>query len=154
MYVNFHFFDLWKDKKAEGIVYLQRVAQMEEPEDAKSKVHYYDALLLLARYNLNYHWAIRLSLGFFSHVPPSLILFLSEKLNLITPCLLSALFDGGRKAEAGKLLRMLVAYDPSYKVYLEEFEKDQDNFASDLASSRRGDYWLMHAFFLIYFIIG
>lgn len=55
MYVNFHFFDLWKDKKAEGIVYLQRVAQMEEPEDAKSKVHYYDALLLLARYNLNYH---------------------------------------------------------------------------------------------------
>lgn len=89
-----------QDKKAEGIVYLQRVAQMEEPEDAKSKVHYYDALLLLA----------------------------------------SALFDGGRKAEAGKLLRMLVAYDPSYKVYLEEFEKDQDNFASDLASSRRGDY--------------
>lgn len=53
---NFHFFfRLWKDKKAEGIIYLERVAQMEEPEDAKSKAHYYDALLLLARYDLNNH---------------------------------------------------------------------------------------------------
>lgn len=36
--------------KAEGIVHLEGVASLEEPEDPKSKAHYYDGLLLLARY--------------------------------------------------------------------------------------------------------
>ncbi|KAA8514816.1 hypothetical protein F0562_017995 [Nyssa sinensis] len=33
---------------AEGIVHLERVACLKEPEDPKSKSHYYDALVLLA----------------------------------------------------------------------------------------------------------
>ncbi|KAG5529132.1 hypothetical protein RHGRI_029715 [Rhododendron griersonianum] len=35
-------------KNAEGIRHLERVANLEEPEDAKSKAHYYDAFLVLA----------------------------------------------------------------------------------------------------------
>ncbi|KAA8538911.1 hypothetical protein F0562_025603 [Nyssa sinensis] len=35
-------------KWAEGIVHLERVACLKEPEDPKSKSHYYDALVLLA----------------------------------------------------------------------------------------------------------
>ncbi|KAK6915280.1 Tetratricopeptide repeat [Dillenia turbinata] len=33
---------------AEGLVHLERIAQLKEPEDPKSKVHYFDGLLLLA----------------------------------------------------------------------------------------------------------
>lgn len=39
-------------KNAEGIRHLERVANLKEPEDAKSKAHYYDAFLVLARYEL------------------------------------------------------------------------------------------------------
>lgn len=35
-------------KIAEGIRHLERVANLKEPEDAKSKAHYYDAFLVLA----------------------------------------------------------------------------------------------------------
>ncbi|XP_034903410.1 ALBINO3-like protein 2, chloroplastic isoform X2 [Populus alba] len=86
--------------KAAGIVHLERVASLEEPEDPKSKAHYFDGLLLLA----------------------------------------SALSREGRKAEAVKYLRLVVAYDPSRKDFLEECENDEDSFVGDLVSSRRGDY--------------
>ncbi|KAJ6360394.1 hypothetical protein OIU77_004414 [Salix suchowensis] len=86
--------------KAEGIVHLEGVASLEEPEDPKSKAHYYDGLLLLA----------------------------------------SALSREGRKAEAVKYLRVVVAYDPSRRNFLEECENDEDSFVGDLVSSRRRDY--------------
>lgn len=35
-------------KNAEGIAHLERVGRMEEPEDSKSKAHYFDGLVLLA----------------------------------------------------------------------------------------------------------
>ncbi|CAK9156326.1 unnamed protein product [Ilex paraguariensis] len=35
-------------KNAEGIEHLERVARLKEPENSKSKAHYFDALLLLA----------------------------------------------------------------------------------------------------------
>ncbi|XP_057961989.1 ALBINO3-like protein 2, chloroplastic [Malania oleifera] len=35
-------------KNAEGIVHLQRVANLKEPEEQKSRAHYFDGLLLLA----------------------------------------------------------------------------------------------------------
>lgn len=35
-------------KNAEGIIHLERVASLKEPEDPKSKVHYFDGLVLLA----------------------------------------------------------------------------------------------------------
>ncbi|XP_071714417.1 ALBINO3-like protein 2, chloroplastic [Rutidosis leptorrhynchoides] len=35
-------------KVAEGIVHLERIANMKEPEDAKTKTHYCDALLVLS----------------------------------------------------------------------------------------------------------
>ncbi|XP_050223556.1 ALBINO3-like protein 2, chloroplastic [Mercurialis annua] len=35
-------------KNAEGVEHFQRVASLEEPEDPKSKVHYYDTLVFLA----------------------------------------------------------------------------------------------------------
>ncbi|XP_028800217.1 ALBINO3-like protein 2, chloroplastic isoform X2 [Neltuma alba] len=50
--------------------------------------------------------------------------------------LASALHDAGQKDEAAKYLRLLVAYKPAYRKYLEACEQDQD-IASDLASSRR-----------------
>lgn len=34
-----------------GIIHLERVAKLKEPGDAKSKEHYFEALLLLSRYN-------------------------------------------------------------------------------------------------------
>ncbi|KAJ6757699.1 OXA1 [Salix koriyanagi] len=86
--------------KAEGIVHLEGVASLEEPEDPKSKAHYYDGLLLLA----------------------------------------SALSREGRKAEAVKYLRLVVAYDPSRRNFLEECENDEDSFVGGLVSSRRRDY--------------
>lgn len=51
----------------------------------------------------------------------------------------SALSHEDRKPEAAKYLRRAVAFNPSFKVYLEELEND-DNFSSDLVNSRRGDY--------------
>ncbi|GJU48430.1 albino3-like protein 2, chloroplastic, partial [Tanacetum coccineum] len=36
-------------KVAEGIVHLERIANMKEPEDAKTKAHYCDGLLVLSR---------------------------------------------------------------------------------------------------------
>ncbi|KAG5092696.1 hypothetical protein AAZX31_18G220800 [Glycine max] len=50
--------------------------------------------------------------------------------------LASTLFDAGQKAEAAKYLRLVVAYKPGYKKFLEQCEKD-DDFTSDLARSRR-----------------
>lgn len=35
-------------RNAEGILHLERIGHMKEPEDAKSKSHYYDGLLMLA----------------------------------------------------------------------------------------------------------
>ncbi|XP_023546234.1 ALBINO3-like protein 2, chloroplastic isoform X1 [Cucurbita pepo subsp. pepo] len=35
-------------KMVEGIAHLERIANMKEPEEAKSKAHYYDGLVLLA----------------------------------------------------------------------------------------------------------
>lgn len=52
----------------------------------------------------------------------------------------SALLDSGRKAEALKFLRLVVAYNPNYNYLLEEVENEEDNFASDLVNSRRRDY--------------
>ncbi|KAJ0014695.1 hypothetical protein Pint_21311 [Pistacia integerrima] len=36
-------------KMAEGIVHLERIANLEEPEEKSSKAHYYDGLVLLSR---------------------------------------------------------------------------------------------------------
>ncbi|XP_021282443.1 ALBINO3-like protein 2, chloroplastic isoform X2 [Herrania umbratica] len=87
-------------KKAEGLAHLERIANLKEPEDPKSKAHYFDGLLLLS----------------------------------------SALLDSGRKVEALKFLRLVVAYNPNYNYLLEEVEKEEDNFASGLVNSRRRDY--------------
>ncbi|MCI40017.1 ALBINO3-like protein, partial [Trifolium medium] len=46
------------------------------------------------------------------------------------------LYDGGQKAEAAKYLRLVVAYNPGYKKFLEQCEQD-DDLTSDLARSRR-----------------
>ncbi|CAL5321948.1 unnamed protein product [Camellia sinensis] len=96
-----------QERCAEGIKHLERVANLKEPEDSKSKAHYYDAFILLARG----------SIGLFS-----------------------ALYKEGRKAEAAKYLRIAVVYDSAYNVYLEQCEKDDDEFVGDLVSSRRRDY--------------
>ncbi|XP_059665570.1 ALBINO3-like protein 2, chloroplastic isoform X2 [Cornus florida] len=87
-------------KVADGIIHLQRIAHLKEPEDSKSKAHYYDGLLMLS----------------------------------------SALYGEGRKVEAAKYLRLAAAYNPAYNEYLEQCEKEEDNFVSDLVSSRRRDY--------------
>jgi len=62
-------------------------------------------------------------------------LFLSCSLDWIG-WICSTLFDAGQKAEAAKYLRLVVAYKPGYKKFLEQCEKD-DDFTSDLARSRR-----------------
>ncbi|CBI17666.3 hypothetical protein AAG906_013567 [Vitis piasezkii] len=86
-------------KTAEGLVHLERIANLKEPDEPKSKAHYFDGLLLLA----------------------------------------STLYREGRNAEAAKHLRKAAAYNPAYKEYLEECERE-DGFVNDLVSSRRGDY--------------
>ncbi|KAI4350151.1 hypothetical protein L6164_010660 [Bauhinia variegata] len=48
----------------------------------------------------------------------------------------STLFDGGQRDEAAKYLRLVVAYNPAYRKFLEKCEQD-DDIASDLANSRR-----------------
>ncbi|KAL8130650.1 hypothetical protein V2J09_019805 [Rumex salicifolius] len=87
-------------KLIDGRIHLERAASMEEPEDPKSKAHYYDGLVLLS----------------------------------------SALVNEGRKSEAIEYLRKAAAYNPEFKVYLEQCEKETDGFVDDLVSSRRGDY--------------
>ncbi|KAJ6409808.1 hypothetical protein OIU84_009322 [Salix udensis] len=67
-------------KNAEGIMHLERITSLEEPEDPNSKAHYFDGLLLLA----------------------------------------SALSKEDRNAEAVKYLRLVVAYDPSRKEFLDQ----------------------------------
>ncbi|XP_059436923.1 ALBINO3-like protein 2, chloroplastic [Corylus avellana] len=91
---------LRQGKSAEGMVHLERVGRLKEPEEARIKAHYFDGIVLLA----------------------------------------SALYNEGRKAEAANYLRMAAAYNPAYNEYLEQCENDEDNFVSDLTSSRRKDY--------------
>lgn len=50
--------------------------------------------------------------------------------------LASSLHDSGQKAEAAKYLRLVVAYNPGYKKFLEQCEQHED-IASDLAQTRR-----------------
>uniref|UniRef100_A0A1J3FPR7 ALBINO3-like protein 3, mitochondrial n=1 Tax=Noccaea caerulescens TaxID=107243 RepID=A0A1J3FPR7_NOCCA len=73
-------------KTSEGITHLERVANMKEPEDPKSKAHYLDALVLYS----------------------------------------SAIFNEGRREEAAKHLRKVVAYDPSFQELLQQCEDDDD----------------------------
>ncbi|KAL7100410.1 hypothetical protein ACP275_09G144000 [Erythranthe tilingii] len=40
-------------KMEEGLVHLERIAQLEEPQDSKSKAHYYDGILILSSALLN-----------------------------------------------------------------------------------------------------
>lgn len=35
-------------KMEEGLLHLERIAQMKEPQDSKTKAHYYDGLFILA----------------------------------------------------------------------------------------------------------
>ncbi|XP_010541269.1 PREDICTED: ALBINO3-like protein 3, mitochondrial isoform X2 [Tarenaya hassleriana] len=72
-------------KTPDGITHLERVANMKEPDDPKSKAHYFDALVLLS----------------------------------------SALFNEGRKDEAAKYLRLVVAYDNSFKELLKQCEEER-----------------------------
>uniref|UniRef100_A0A7N0RAX5 Uncharacterized protein n=1 Tax=Kalanchoe fedtschenkoi TaxID=63787 RepID=A0A7N0RAX5_KALFE len=37
-----------QNKKAEGIIHLERIASIDEPDDLKSKAHYFDGLVLLS----------------------------------------------------------------------------------------------------------
>ncbi|KAI3455728.1 hypothetical protein Pfo_012391 [Paulownia fortunei] len=85
-------------KMEEGLLHLERIAQLEEPVDSKSKAHYYDGLIILS----------------------------------------SALLNVDRKSEALKYLQKAAAYNPAYNAYFELLETDSKDFASDLASSRRG----------------
>ncbi|TXG48624.1 hypothetical protein EZV62_024499 [Acer yangbiense] len=89
-----------QDKMAEGIVHLERIGNMQEPDEPKTKAHYFDGLVLLS----------------------------------------SALYNMGRKAEAAEYLRLAAAYNPAYNRLLEQCEKDEGDFASDLVNSRRRDY--------------
>ncbi|XP_074311367.1 ALBINO3-like protein 2, chloroplastic [Silene latifolia] len=54
----------------------------------------------------------------------------------------SALLNQGRKDEAVHYLRLAIAFDPQHSAYLKilNLEKDTDDFAGDLTSSRRSDY--------------
>ncbi|KAJ0248253.1 Uncharacterized protein HA466_0153830 [Hirschfeldia incana] len=83
-------------KTSEGITHLERVANMEEPDDPKSKAHYLDALVLYS----------------------------------------SAIFNEGRREEAAKCLRRVVAYDPSFQELLKQCEEEDDsNPITDSTSS-------------------
>ncbi|KAG2329986.1 hypothetical protein Bca4012_020484 [Brassica carinata] len=74
-------------KTSEGVTHLERVANMEEPDDPKSKAHYLDALVLYS----------------------------------------SAIFNEGRREEAAKCLRRVVAYDPSFQELLKQCEEENDD---------------------------
>ncbi|KFK33879.1 hypothetical protein AALP_AA5G072100 [Arabis alpina] len=82
-------------KTSEGIIHLERVANMKEPDDPKSKAHYLDALVLYS----------------------------------------SAIFNEGRREEAAKYLRRVVAYDPSFKELLKQCEEDDTTSISSSANS-------------------
>ena len=49
----------------------------------------------------------------------------------------STLYDAGEKVEAAKYLRLVVAYNPAYKKFLEQCEREDDDIVRDLANSRR-----------------
>ncbi|GER53686.1 membrane insertion protein [Striga asiatica] len=74
-------------KGGEGLLHLERIAQLEEPEHPKSKAHYNEGLLVLSGVQL----------------------------------------DCWYKA---------IVYDPAYSMYLEKFECDPNNIASDLVINR------------------
>ncbi|KVE63369.1 hypothetical protein Ccrd_023938 [Cynara cardunculus var. scolymus] len=95
---------LGQGKVAEGIVHLERIANMKEPEDTKSKTHYFADN--------------------------------TDIFNIIS----SALASIGRDAEAAKYLQILTTYDPAYATYLKDLESKDNNFAEDLANSKRKDY--------------
>ncbi|CAN8277784.1 unnamed protein product [Cochlearia groenlandica] len=82
-------------KTAEGIMHLERVAEMEEPTDHKSKAHYLDALVLYS----------------------------------------SAIFNEGRREEAAKYLRIVVAHDPSFNELLKQCEEDDHTIPVTTSSS-------------------
>lgn len=42
-----------QEKWEEGIAHLERIGNLKEPEEPKSKAHYYDGLVVLARYVAN-----------------------------------------------------------------------------------------------------
>lgn len=121
-------------KNAEGMVHLERVASLEEPEDPNSKVHYYNSLVFLARYETNGRLANDYDL-----LP---CFFSISSCNQFVHNLdfFSALVNEGRKAEALKYLRLAVAYNPAYKELLEQCENEDEEFGSDLVNSRRRDY--------------
>lgn len=52
----------------------------------------------------------------------------------------SALCNVGRNAEAEKYLRLAAAHNPQYNELLEQLENNDEDFVSDLSSSRRRDY--------------
>ncbi|GAA0146587.1 transporter [Lithospermum erythrorhizon] len=102
-----------------AITHLQRVASLEEPEDPKTKVLFYDGLILLC----------------------SLVsMFFMFPNELEIQIVFSSLYNVGRKAEATQYAYRVVAYDSNYKYLLEQIEKDEDEFVNDLVKSRRGDY--------------
>ncbi|CAH2065447.1 unnamed protein product [Thlaspi arvense] len=84
-------------KTLEGITHLERVANMKEPEDPKSKAHYLDALVLYS----------------------------------------SAIFNEGRREEAAKYLRRVVAYDPSFQELLKQCEEENDDDTSSSNSTHK-----------------
>lgn len=49
---NCCFVHIGQGKVVEGIVHLERIANMKEPEDPKSKTHYCDALFMLSRFTI------------------------------------------------------------------------------------------------------
>ncbi|KAK7243288.1 hypothetical protein RIF29_38081 [Crotalaria pallida] len=52
--------------------------------------------------------------------------------------LASTLFDAGQKDEAAKYLRLIVAYNPAYRKFLDQCEQEDDaDITSDLTNSRR-----------------
>ncbi|KAF5959297.1 hypothetical protein HYC85_000506 [Camellia sinensis] len=122
-----------KERHVEGIKHLERVANLKEPKDSKRKAHYYDAFILLARYELGviYYWSF--------HVDTYNFALLT--LNGVSIDFFRALYKEGRKAEAAKYLHIAVVYDFAYNVYLEQCDNDDDKFVGDLANTRRrGDY--------------
>ncbi|CAL5363107.1 unnamed protein product [Camellia sinensis] len=122
-----------QERHVEGIKHLERVANLKEPKDSKRKAHYYDAFILLARYELRviYYWSF--------HVDTYTFALLT--LNGGSIGFFRALYKEGRKAEAAKYLDIAIVYDFAYNVYLEQCDNDDDKFVGDLVNSRRrGDY--------------
>lgn len=51
----------------------------------------------------------------------------------------SALYNAGRKAEAAEHLHKAAAYDDQYKEYLDQCEKEEDEFVDEHLSNRKSD---------------